>query len=107
MNLFIYLFFWFCHCFLQPFGNGRLGQWCNYGIGSGRNAAFLAVRYRRMAIPAGFSFAFAGVVEADHAGFYKFIVELRMAAYAIVHHYIGAGIAGTDGLWFGAHGENC
>ena len=51
-----------------------------------------------VAVPACLSLIFFGQHEVDAPGFHELLVELRMAADAIVHDYLGAGIFCHDGL---------
>ena len=50
------------------------------------------MRHVAVAVPACLSLIFFGQHEVDAPGFHELLVELRMAADAIVHDYLGAGI---------------
>ena len=93
---------------LKPSGQARrlASRKRDDGIGCGRQAADLGMRYLVMAGPAGLALALLRFRIADHAGLDEFRVQLRVAADAVVHDDRGAGRSGAHGLGLGVRRED-
>ena len=91
--------------FLQPLRYRRIREG-DLGIDRGRETVLSTVRNVPMTVPACFSLAVLRHLEVHFAQLYHFRREFRMAADAIVHDDLRAGILGGGNLRL-AEGDEC
>ena len=95
----------FFHHVVQPVRDIAFGH--RYPrIGGGGERAAACVGDIPVAVPASAPTHFLGVLETHASCFYKLGVELRVAADAVIHDYLGTGLDGLDSLMLTPYGEN-